>query len=207
MPLSSTHADLARNVATSFGSVSSVSASGSLTAAASGAGEDPSLNNDVLLEDLRSKVAETYRAAATLTDEVYDKWTQDIAPYSKALQRLTNFVTRRLSVTINNGDSLTEFQKELLRVTLQSSKFALFLENEEHQSAYGPKQESLSDLKGRFQQVAYAARPLLEMSDSDLQGYVTTYTRHSLRVPQGIKRNVCAVALKFMTETFNSVSL
>ncbi|KAK3758096.1 hypothetical protein RRG08_006671 [Elysia crispata] len=212
MPVSTSQRNLIRIACNACISRPSTSDSGAIddvvTAAATASSDTDS---SALLEDLRLKIQETKSAIFSLTNEVYDRWTLTLRSSSATFRRLEHFVAMRLTVTIEGDTNLTEDQRKLMQILLQASNFVLYLENEETQAAYGPKKNSLADLKGRMLQVVCATRQLLEeFSDNDIEVYVQTHTHLHLQLTvdkEILKRTVCAIALKVMTTALNSTSL
>ncbi|GFR60659.1 hypothetical protein ElyMa_000084700 [Elysia marginata] len=216
MPFSTTHTNLIRIACGSCAggpSTHDVPLGGALAAAVSGPGHAlDTKTTTLMLNELKVKVKETHGATANLATEVYNRWTAVFGNDQATLQKLKRFITRHLTIRINE-DSLTENQKNLVSVLLQTSNFALFLESQETQPAYGAKQSSLSEVKGRLLQVKCGARELLTLSDAEIQSIVTEHVQQSSLLRQladasgGLKRAVCAVVLEMITTYLENIDL
>ncbi|RUS72812.1 hypothetical protein EGW08_019425 [Elysia chlorotica] len=211
MPASTTHMNLFRIACNSCGGSPAGEDVGDALAAAAGTASSGA-DSAAMLKDLNFKIRETEATASYLTNEVYARWTSMFNNNQELLKRLHDFVAKHLTITVDGGTTLTEDEKNLVQILLQASNLVYFLEKEETQAAYGTKADSLADLKGRLAQVVCASRQLLaKFSDKDIRGFVQRNVYQSLKMAgvtnEGIRRAVCAVALKYMTTILSTVDL
>ncbi|KAK3781728.1 hypothetical protein RRG08_064104 [Elysia crispata] len=183
------------------------------TASGSVTGEDPGPNRTALLNDLTLKVEESNSAALSLLSQVSNRWTRSIRHNSRTFLSLKRFVARRLRVNVQDDDgSLSGQERDLVHGLLSAARFILYLENQENLTVYGDQAASLTNLKGRLQQVVCSARLLLaRLSDQTIRGFLDQNVNlRRLRTAQSspaLQRVVCSLVLEKIVAFLSGVTL